>query len=248
MQPVSPYSGLPAPPTVTAGVHALLAKVQLPFRAPLELRSVGNAFTLRSGPVSPGQITLVTADGIAPADPVDLTLTPSAPLPRTLAGTQVLFDGEAAALISVAPGRVTAIAPYDLAGKASTSVQVMFQGAVSAPVLADVAADPGYRSADGSAAGQAYARNADGTLNSAQNPAEEGSLLTLYLTGAGVVDPGCPEGGVAANAVSLPAASLTVTSVPGSVCGLFQTTFRTQTYGPSAAASLPNSPLTYAVK
>ena len=75
-----------------------------------------------------------------------------------LAGTQVLFDGEAATLISVAAGKAVVIAPYDLAGKARTSVQVVFQGVTSAPMLAEVLPDTGYRSLDGSGTGQAYAR------------------------------------------------------------------------------------------
>jgi uncharacterized protein (TIGR03437 family) len=217
--------------------------VQPQFRGAVATQSVGNAFTLRSGPVSAGQITLVTADGVAPALPQDLTLTPSAPLPRTLAETQVLFDGEPAALVSVAAGRVVAIAPYDLAGKAQTRVQVVFQGALSAPLVADVAADVGYLSADGTGAGQAYARNADGTLNSVDNPAAHGSAVTLYATGVGSVDPGCAEGGVSGAAQTVGGFQ----SVPGSVCGLFQTTVQTPTFATSTM-TIPNTALTIAVK
>ena len=245
--PLSPYGGYPAPPVVVTGVHAWLAKVQPQAPGPVIIQSVGNAFSLRSGPVSPGQITLITANGIAPAQSVDLGLSPTAPLPRTLAGTQVLFDGEAAPLISVAAGKVVAIAPYDLAGKAQTSVQVVFQGAASAPVLADVLVDSGYRSLDGSGTGQAYAQNPDGTPNSPQNPAPDGSFVTVQVTGVGVIDPACPEGGVAVSATPVPQAGLPgLTSVAGAVCGLFQTTVRTPNYPTSFA--LPNSALTVVVK
>ncbi len=167
--PRSPYGGLPAPPLVVTGLHAWLAEVQPQVSGAVAIQSVGNAFNLRSGPVSPGQITLISAAGIAPAQPVDLGLSPTASLPRMLAGTQVLFDGEAAILISVAAGKAVVIAPYDLAGKARTSVQVVFQGVTSAPMLAEVLPDTGYRSLDGSGTGQAYAVNPDGTLNSPQN-------------------------------------------------------------------------------
>jgi uncharacterized protein (TIGR03437 family) len=242
-QPV--YYPPPAPPSDQSGVDAALAKIQPQFPAPITIRAVGNAFTLRSGPVSPGQITLIAADGLAPATPVDLTFTPSAPLPRALAGTQVLFDGEPAALVSVAAGNAVAVAPYDLAGKSQTSVQVVFQGVASAPVLADIQADLGYRSLDGSGTGQAYALNPDGTLNSAQNPAPQGSSVTLFLTGIPAVDPGCREGSVANSADTVLAGAYT--TVPGTICGIFQTRTQAPRYSGQVGVFYL-SPLTYAVK
>jgi uncharacterized protein (TIGR03437 family) len=226
-------------------LHASLAKIQTQIAAPVAIQSVGNAFTLRNGPVSAGQITLIQADGVAPINAVDLGLTPSAPLPRTLADTQVLFDGEAAALISVASGRVVAVAPYSLAARRQVTIQVVFQGTMSAPYMAEVQADPGYRSADNSGSGQALARNPDGSLNSMQNPAPERSQVTVYLTGIGSVDASCPEGGVAQDGIA-PVGSKAV-PVPGTVCGLFQQLVQTPQFA-GANVGLPNSPLTYAVK
>jgi uncharacterized protein (TIGR03437 family) len=184
---------------------------------------------------------------LAPAQPVNLGLAPAAPLPATLARTQVLFDGEAAPLISVGNGTAVAVAPYDLAGKSRTSVQVVFQGAASAPVLADVLSDVGYRSANGSGSGQAYALNPDGTLNSPSNPASAGSPVTLFLTGVGVTDPACPLGGIAGGASTVAAQGFPgLTSVPGSVCGLFQMTITTPTY--PTTFTLGGSQVTIAVK
>ena len=246
--PQSPYGGSPAPPVVVTGQHALLAKIQPQASGALVIQSMGNAFSRRDGPVSPGQITRIAAAGIAPEQPVDLGLTPADPLPRALADTQVLFDGEAAPLISVAAGEVVAIVPYDLAGKPRTAVQVVFRGTISAPLLADVAADAGYRSLDGSGAGQAYARNPDGTLNSTGNPAPTGSLVTVYVTGVGLVDPSCPEGGIASSAATITQSFFAgLATVPGSVCGLFQATVRTPTY-PTTFALPSFSSVTVTVK
>ncbi len=242
--PQSPYGGLPAPPPIVTGVEASLAKIQPSYQGPLVVSSVGNAFTLRSGPVSAGQITWIAADGLAPATPQDLTFTPQGPLPRMLADTQVLFDGEPAALVSVAAGRVVAIAPYSLAGKRQTSVQVVFQGVLSPPMIAEVVADPGYLSADGTGAGQAYARNPDGTVNSIDNPAPRGSQVTVYVTGTGKVDAACPESGVAPDGLQ---AIGGFQSVAGAVCGLFQTTFALPPFATSSATII-NSALTIAVK
>ncbi len=230
-----------------SGTRAWIAEVQPQPAAALSITSVGNAFSLRNGPVSPGQITLVMAAGIAPAQAVDLTLTPSAALPTTLAGAQVLFDGEAAPLISVGNGFAVAIAPYDLAGKSQTAVEVVFQGTASPPVLADVHSDAGYRSANGSGTGQAYAVNADGTLNSAQNPAARGTQVTVFLTGVGVADPACPLGGVAASASTVPVPGLAgLASVPGSVCGLFQMVIHAPNY--STTFTVGQSQVTIAVR
>lgn len=48
---------------------------------------------------------------------------------------------------------------------------------------------PGIFTANSSGGGQAAALNQDSSINSAANPAEPGSVIVLYLTGAGVTDP-----------------------------------------------------------
>ncbi len=244
--PSSSIYGQQIGPAAANGTHAYLAKVQPQTPGAVAISSVGNAFSLRNGPVSPGQITLISAAGIAPAQAVNLGLTPASALPNTLAGTQVLFDGEAAPLISAAAGSVIAIAPYSLAGKAQTAVQVVFQGVASAPVLADVLADASYQSANGSGMGQALALNPDGSLNSPRNPAPKGSSVTAFVTGVGVADPACPEGGVASAASSVTVRGLVLSSVPGSVCGLFQTSIATPTY--PTTFTLGGSQVTIAVQ
>jgi uncharacterized protein (TIGR03437 family) len=243
----STYGALQTAPASAGGNHAFLAKVTPQSPSALSITSVGNAFNLRSGPVSPGQLTLISAVGIAPARAIDLGLSPDTALPVTLAGTQVLFDGEPAPLISTGNGTAVAVAPYDLAGKAQTSVQVVFQGVASAPVLADVRSDIGYRSANGSGSGSAYALNADGSLNSPSNPAPAGSPVTAFLTGIGVADPACPQGGVAGGGHTAGVPGLQgLTSVTGSICGLFEITITAPSY--PTTFKLTGSQVTIAVK
>jgi uncharacterized protein (TIGR03437 family) len=239
--PQSPVSG-PCCVTPAPLAQAALAKIQNQPTPQLSITAAGNAFSLHDGPVSAGQITLVTVAGLAPDNPQDLTLTPSAPLPRLLSGVQVLFDGEAAAVLSVGAGRVVVVAPYDLVGKSQTSIQVAFNGTLSPPVLADVLPDQSYLSRDGTGTGEAVAFNPDGTPNSTGNPAPVNANVTVYATGAGKVDPSCKEGGVATSVGSgdLP-------SIPGYLCGVFKTTVRT--FASNLPTNpLPNSPLTIAVK
>lgn len=110
-------------------------------------------------------------------------------------------------------------------------------------MLAVQPVDLGLLSADGSGQGQAYARNEDGSLNSTNNPAKGGSLVTFYATGLG--DPGssCPYGQLAAGGFTpqQPVASnfsgLTqVSSLAGFVCGIYSVQARAL----SVESAVPN--------
>jgi uncharacterized protein (TIGR03437 family) len=132
---------------------------------------------------------------------------------------------------------VVAIAPYSLAGKASTSITVAFRGAMSNSMLANLqATDPGLLTLDGSGQGQANIRNEDGSLNTPDNPAAIGSTVTLFFTGAGQTNPPGIEGSIAGDSGSTPAGKFFVTmdgqfanavsigTVPGFLQGLIQVT------------------------
>jgi len=89
--------------------------------------------------------------------------------------------------VSITRGKIVCIAPQDFGSNPSTTIQVNANGTLSNPLEADVARTAlGLLSADGSGQGLANARNQDGTLNSAANPAKRGTTVTVYFTGAGV--------------------------------------------------------------
>jgi uncharacterized protein (TIGR03437 family) len=137
-----------------------------------------NAASLEGVPLSPGEIIAVDGVGFG-----------------TAANTQLLFDGTPAALLSVTATRLTAVAPYALDGRTYTQAQVQSSGTLSNPVWLRVApTSPGIYSADGSGSGQALAFNADGTPNSAGNPAAVGSTITFYATGVGQTIPAGMDG------------------------------------------------------
>ena|SRR5215472_15438806 len=93
----------------------------VPFRDNrLTITGAGNSFTGRSGPLSPGEFATITLGGVQPDQPINLGL--NAPLPTSLEGVQVLFDGELAAIVAVGSGVVVCLTPYDLVGKISTVV------------------------------------------------------------------------------------------------------------------------------
>ena len=112
-------------------------------------------------------------------------------LPDELQGTQVLFDGEAAPLLSVQATEILAIVPQDVASKTTVTMNVENQGVGASAVLGVVAAAPGIFVSSGT---QAAAINEDGSLNGADHPAPAGSIVALFLTGAGVTDPPAIDG------------------------------------------------------
>jgi uncharacterized protein (TIGR03437 family) len=59
------------------------------------------------------------------------------------------------------------------------------------PVLAS---RPGIFSLDASGQGQGAILNEDGSLNSPSNPAQRGSIVTIYATGGGETAPGVVDG------------------------------------------------------
>jgi uncharacterized protein (TIGR03437 family) len=90
---------------------------------------------------------------------------------------------------------VNLITPGALAGKSTTEVCAVINGATANCITALVtAAAPGFFP---SASGSPVVVNQDGTVNSEQNPAAEGSVISLYGTGFGATTPVIPDGGIA---------------------------------------------------
>jgi len=168
---------------------------QLPLLASstLSIDSISQSVTGVREKVQSGSLATITGHGFV-AEPIDLGLDHAGPLPRTLGGVQVLFDGVAAELLQVAPDHVVCVAPGPLTSDGWASVQVVTATEKSTPFL--VTGD--YRpwpalltrafpySLTGNVDGAI--RNADGTENSPSNPAERGTTVTLFATG--VQDPG----------------------------------------------------------
>jgi uncharacterized protein (TIGR03437 family) len=131
-------------------------------------------------------------------------------LPTEWQHVQVLFDGEAAPLLSVQATEILAIAPQDVASKTTVTVAVENQGVAANVVLGVAAAVPGIFVSSGT---QAAAINEDGTVNGADHPAPTGSIIALFLTGAGVTDPPTTDGVIPG--LPLPQLALPVTVTIG---------------------------------
>lgn len=154
-----------------------------------------NAASYAAGSVSPGEIVTIFGSGLGPDTMVGLQLDSRGQVSTSLAGTQVLFDGIAAPVIFTAAGQVSVIVPYEVTGKSTTRVQVVYQGKSSNVVSMTVwAAIPGIFTMDVSGHGPGAILNQDGTVNSASNPASVGAYIIVYGTGEGQTDPAGVDG------------------------------------------------------
>ncbi len=162
------------------------------------IAAVVNGASYANGPVAPGEIVTLFGSGMGPSTLVTLVLDSQGKVASNLSGVQVLFDGTPAPLLYVSAMQVSAVTPFGLSGKASTQVQVIYNGVSSTPfqkLVSDSA--PGIFSIAGTGAGVAAMTNADGLLNSSSNPAALGSPVTFYVTGVGRINPAAVDGTVA---------------------------------------------------
>jgi len=85
---------------------------------------------------------------------------------------------------------LSVVVPYAVEGKATTQVQVEFEGRRSNTIALPVnLAAPAIFTADSSGRGQGAILNQNGTLNNIRNQADKGSVVVLYLTGEGATTP-----------------------------------------------------------
>jgi uncharacterized protein (TIGR03437 family) len=183
------------------GSKALLAKLEKTQPAISESvprifpGCVVNAASYLGGRVSPGEIVTILGRGIGPPEATPLRLTEERRLATTLAGTRILFNSVAAPLISVSAERISAIIPYAVAERPTVDVQVEYQGVLSNVVTIPVVASrPGIFTLGSPGSEHAAALNEDGSINSSSKPAAIGSVMVLYATGEGLIEPVVEDG------------------------------------------------------
>jgi uncharacterized protein (TIGR03437 family) len=120
-------------------------------------------------------------------------------LATSVAGVQVTFDGTAVPLLSVSAQEIDLVTPFELNNKSVTTMQVQYNGVPSNPVQV------GVNGADVQILG---VYNEDFSVNSASNPAQAGSIMSLYVAGAGQIIPPGQDGQV--NGLPLPVAAIPV--------------------------------------
>ncbi len=187
--------GSPTPQTVPVTLQ-ISAAAQIAGPAPF-LTSILNGASLLVGAIAPGEIISIFGQGLGPAVGLGVSLTPDGLVASSVGGVSVLFNGAPAPLIYVQEGQVNAVVPYSVAGNATVGVQLEYQGVPSAPSsILVAAAAPAIFTVDQSGKGQGAILNQDTSVNSDLNPADQGSIVTLYASGAGLLMPAGQDGAV----------------------------------------------------
>ncbi len=173
-----------------------------------------SAASLQPGPLAPGEIfSLFAAPGgaMGPATAASGSFDLNGMLSTTLGTVQVLFNDTPAPLFYVQASQINAQVPYEMAGLASAQLQVIYQGATVALTQVPLQdANPALFTLN-YGAGNAVIVNQDGTINSDQNPAPRGSIVTLYATGEGQTSAAGVTGVAAAAPFPKPLLPVTVT-------------------------------------
>jgi uncharacterized protein (TIGR03437 family) len=177
----------------------------------IRLLSVVNAASMLPGPVAPGEMVSIFGVGIGPVTPAGGSLDGFGLLATELAATKVLFNGTPAPLYYSQDRQINAQAPYEIAGAATTEIEVLFQGESRGKATVVVAASaPGIFTLS-AGTGLAVALNQDGSLNSPSAPARQASVVTLYATGDGVTQPASFDGKPATAPFPVPVLPVTLT-------------------------------------
>ncbi len=180
---------------VIAGVNGSVS-IDSTTGARLQPAGVLNAASLESGSVAPGEIVTLIGSSIGPT---------------ALAGTSVLFDGNQAPLLYGGPNQINAIVPFEISGQNVTQLSITNGGQVIAGFPMPVsAAAPAIFTLDASGGGQGAILNQDLSLNSQLDPADRGSIVVIYATGAGQTDPPSVDGQVTAGVFPSPVLPVSV--------------------------------------
>ena len=164
---------------------AFAAKVDFSQPAGPSLASVLNAASLLpgypsqypAGAVAPGEIVTLFGNGFGSSKP------------------SVNFGKSPAAVLYTSNCQINAVVPFEAIPDVATLVTVQSGAQTLGPVkLPVVAAAPGIFAANGSGSGQGAILNQDSSVNSPSNPAARGSIVSVYMTGIGALNPFIADG------------------------------------------------------
>lgn len=177
------HSGPPATVAVALSVKPAAQGSQTPA---LSTAGIVSSANFGAPAMAPGGLFTIFGSNLATAT----AAAAGTPLPYNLGGTEVVVNGRLAPLLYVSPGQINAQFPVDAEfGRGGVIVRTGLGQSLTIFMESTAAAPQLFT--DG---GRAIALNQDGTLNSAANAARGGSLLTVFLTGQGPVNPPVASG------------------------------------------------------
>ena len=176
----------------------------------LSISAVTNGASNQIGAIAPGEVLVLYGSNIGASRLTTYQLTSGGLVSTTLAGTTVYINGAPSPILYTSPNQVSAIVPF---GITSTSAQIFIlnQGQSTEPVTVNLAPTaPAVFTLNASGVGQAAAYNQDKSVNGSSNPAKAGSVVTFFITGAGVTNPPSQDGMLAAVPLPQPVANVLV--------------------------------------
>ncbi len=180
--------------------------------------AVNAAHFLSQVPVAPG--SLVSLFGTGFTDEGKTEQAAKVPLPREMAGRRVeVTPGVDAPLLFVSSTQINMQVPVETpAGTQGVAVRRADTNELLAGgVLSVLEAGPGLFTSTQNGTGQALALNQNGSLNGPSNPAARGSVVSLFGTGQGPVQPTVSSGQAAPSSAPLATTVATPTS-DGATC------------------------------
>ncbi len=157
------------------------------------LACLGNAASYNSSvAIAPGMMVSLFGNGLGPQQGIQPQATLQSPFPTQAGNVEVTFDGNPAPLTWVQDAQINAVTPWSLTPGQTTQVCVSYQNVKTNCLTVPVAqSSPGVFTIDGV---HAAALNQDGTINSADHPAPVGSIISVWATGLGPIDPAQGDG------------------------------------------------------
>ncbi|MEO7143925.1 MAG: hypothetical protein ABI165_10550 [Bryobacteraceae bacterium] len=190
-----PFPPVPAvPPANPDATTAFLWRLSPNANAQtFPLACLGNAATNNgSVAITPGMMVSLFGNGLGPQQGIQTQATLQSPFPTQAGNVEVTFDGNPAPLTWVQDAQINAVAPWSLTPGQTTQVCVSYQNVKTNCLTGLVAQNsPGVFTIDGV---HAAALNQDGTINSADHPAPVGSIISVWATGLGPIDPAQGDG------------------------------------------------------
>lgn len=178
--------------TIGLGLHAdTFVTPGSVFLNPLGIVNAAN-FAPITNSVAPNEAVTLFGSGLAPtAASADVL-----PLPKSLAGVQVIVNGRPAPLFFVSDKQINLLAPSNLPEDYATFQVINGSSSNAVTVYANASA-PGVFTQPAGGVSTAAALHADYTLVNDVSPAMPGETILIYLTGLGLVSPAIQDGAAA---------------------------------------------------
>jgi len=205
--------------------------------------------------LAPGMIAALYSQGNTDQFGGQASPSTALPLPTTLNGVQVLFNGSPVPLFYADANQINFQVPNGAPQSGTADLQV--KDVATGRILGDTTVLmtnglPGLFASSGTGIGALAALNQDGTVNSQTNPAAQGTIITLFGTGQGYLPAAPPDGNIANGQVPtvappvmimgtapVPGANITYSGLAPTLVGVWQINVKI----PDTVITQPNSPV-----